>query len=389
MSERHPCIPTAEELERRGVPDDQRRGYSEHRFRTAFGISSWFHRLPEQFTFPTRFVRLSMEDVRNLIAVYENSERKVSPLEELVNSKLQDLIQRVDEAVGDWKDVGVFVKLDSKSAKDFIRPLEDEQMVDLVKIEFEAAQKKMDGMAIPRNVAHSSFLKASGRRMRCTSGFEVCEQLTRSWRVLEDLKATERYMCYGDSYDEYPLHIVIRKWDEKIQEDSEMEFRGFVNKNSLNAVSQYDYLQVYPFIIDNRESIEKRIFKFWEDHLKELLSETHRSYVCDFYVPKNSEDSVKLVELNPFLSSSGPCLFNWSRDNSIILNGPFEFRILSDQTQVQAKDMDKLNDLPKEWLEYLQTTYQIVPKQTNEATTAATQNQGRTEAEEKSKCFLS
>jgi hypothetical protein len=354
--ERHPCIPSSEELKTREVPEDQRRGYSEHRFRTAFGISSWFHRLPEQFTFPTRFVQLSMEDLKLLISVYDDPKKDME--------KLGDLIAKIDQTLDDWKETGVFVKLDSKSAKDFVRGIDDKELIELVRVEFEQAQKQCENKQIPRNVAHSTFLKACGKRMKCTTGKEICEQLTNSWRVVEDIKATERYMCYGNSYVDFPLHIVIRKWDQQIQDDSEMEFRGFVNNNQLNAVSQYDYLQIYPFVVENRELIQKRIYEFWEQQLQDLLSQSHRSYVCDFYVPKNPNESVKLVELNPFLSSSGPCLFNWSKENSILLNGPFEFRILSDHSQIKEDDLDKLDDLPDVWREHLYKNFNIVPKTT-------------------------
>lgn len=70
-----------------------------------------------------------------------------------------------------------------------------------------------------------------------------------------------------------------------------------------------------------------------------LVHNVHSSYVIDFYLA--SDNSIKIVELNPFVRlngstpsnhpqhiGAGACLFSWKENRDLFLNGPFEFRII-------------------------------------------------------------
>jgi hypothetical protein len=48
-------------------------------------------------------------------------------------------------------------------------------------------------------------------------------------------------------------------------------------------------------------------------------------FIIDFVVLENLE--VRIVELNPFSKSTGPCLFDWEKDRAVIENGPLEIRV--------------------------------------------------------------
>jgi len=71
----------------------------------------------------------------------------------------------------------------------------------------------------------------------------------------------------------------------------------------------------------NKESIGKRVVAFFNT-VKHCISLT--SYIIDFVV---FDDHIKIVELNPFSRTTGPCLFDWVTDAVVIENGPFEFRV--------------------------------------------------------------
>jgi hypothetical protein len=92
-----------------------------------------------------------------------------------------------------------------------------------------------------------------------------------------------------------------------------MEFRAFVCKNQLNAVSQYDYISYYPHLIQNKSDIEKRIVSFFETQLRETLK-SHQSYVLDLYVGKNK---LIVIELNSFEA--------WTGSSFSSFNNFFEF----------------------------------------------------------------
>lgn len=126
----------------------------------------------------------------------------------------------------------------------------------------------------------------------------------------------------------------------------QLEFRAFVHNNQLTAISQYDcilsllfllshfdifaYLSYYPYLVTNKAKIQKQILSFFINTLQPAL-QSYGNYVVDFFVgeeEKEGESNVKVVELNSFESWTGGCLFSWTTDRDIILNGPLEMRVV-------------------------------------------------------------
>lgn len=104
-----------------------------------------------------------------------------------------------------------------------------------------------------------------------------------------------------------------------------MEFRAFVHKRQLNALSQYCYYQYFADLVSNKLQIQQKILDFFAK-IKDLIP--HENYVIDFAIVNN--DRVLIIELNPFFGDTGACLFSWRepKDVNIMKNGPFEFRVL-------------------------------------------------------------
>jgi len=126
---------------------------------------------------------------------------------------------------------------------------------------------------------------------------------------------------------------------------------GFVFNGSLNALSQYCYMQYFKDLPAKKASIEQQIREF-HSKFKGLVPQPN--YIVDFAVTQAG--IVQIVELNPFVidfilrnpvgsntevnatfqfffyqfQDTSACLFDWKNeeDRKKIQNGPFEFRIL-------------------------------------------------------------
>jgi D123 len=165
---------------------------------------------------------------------------------------------------------------------------------------------------------------------------EAMHRLCTSERVFVDLLLALDNHELED--DEWSVNVIVREWDARVRDD--YEFRGFVCENSLRALSQYNHYCYLPHVVHEREAISVAIRSFWEKvHPLVQLSE----YVMDFAVlqperraeeekeGKAGELQVRIVELNPYATSTGASLFNWSRDHDLLRAAdplrPFEFRV--------------------------------------------------------------
>jgi hypothetical protein len=80
----------------------------------------------------------------------------------------------------------------------------------------------------------------------------------------------------------------------------------------------------------------RRVRECW-DSVKDKIS--HESYVIDFCI--TSENVVKIIEINPFHFSTGAPFFGWKKGTegrSILLNGPFEFRLRTEKPTPELRE---------------------------------------------------
>ncbi|KAF7658341.1 hypothetical protein LDENG_00013950 [Lucifuga dentata] len=98
--------------------------------------------------------------------------------------------------------------------------------------------------------------------------------------------------------------LVLRKWSELIPGG---EFRCFVKENKLIAISQRDYTQYYPHILEHKEKISQAIQDFFSRNIQyKFLDEDS---VLDVYI--DSKGKVWLIDLNPFGEVTDSLLFTW------------------------------------------------------------------------------
>jgi len=204
-------------------------------------------------------------------------------------------------------------------------------------------------------------MKGIYKAFQCFDGRKVIYLLSHSQRIKEDLTSISPLIQYG-----LRTSIVIRKWNSELIENPSMEFRAFVYKNNLNAVTQYDYMSYYPLL--DKRNIESRIVTFWKDHVCEKLMD-FESYIIDLFV---GENEVKIIELNSFEAWTGGCLFSWNSDLKILMHGPLEFRFAMNQIE------DIFLLIPHEWRDLIQKNFPDVFKEKDAPLTV-----------KKSYCFIS
>jgi hypothetical protein len=137
-----------------------------------------------------------------------------------------------------------------------------------------------------------------------------------SRRIAFDLRLALRY--------DYRPHIFVRQWCEI---PCWAEFRCFVRDRRLVGVSQYDCKNLGPRreIAENAARIEDALTAFFAtfddaSHLDNV--------VADVFVNIDDQDrdktpAVKLLELNPFIPETDPCLFTWRSGTDF--DGTFRF----------------------------------------------------------------
>ncbi|KAF0972211.1 hypothetical protein FDP41_009519 [Naegleria fowleri] len=137
------------------------------------------------------------------------------------------------------------------------------------------------------------------------------------------------------------------------------EFRGIVFHNELKALSQY-FTQCYlEPVVKGKSRIEEACRNFFEHVAKPILSKElpeMENYIMDFSVSQDGK-SVKILEINPYLTTTGVGLFDWESDRETIFENPnptsFEFRVLKEPI-ISSQLLNK-GKLVKEWEEILKS----------------------------------
>lgn len=236
----------------------------------------------------------------------------------------------------------------------------------------------------------------NGGSMKCTTPGDVYLLLKSSDFCLHDVlgKALEDCNDYdthdNDDEDEtstppemttrhdtkihVPLQLVLRKWCNL---HPSMEFRCFIRRDTMIAISQRHHSQHYPHLMSDWQNIRDTLQDFWYDCIRgrfnagcPLPSSQEReqqlqqqnggggpaavpsignsSYVVDLYL--DQKDRVWIIDFNPWARSTDSLLFEWSElmvidvDDIVNDDGPFddgdiqntpEMRIVETEYQVR------------------------------------------------------
>ena len=127
------------------------------------------------------------------------------------------------------------------------------------------------------NCQITCLLKAAFVSLKVKNSEEVIEMFIKSERIYQDmllaLSNTERFR----------ENFVIREF---VDIEVDMEFRGFVFNEKLNALSQYNYLIYSDNLYKNKTIIQDLILDFFNQQVSPLLSKSSfsKNYVIDFAV---------------------------------------------------------------------------------------------------------
>ncbi|CAF0818310.1 unnamed protein product [Didymodactylos carnosus] len=179
-----------------------------------------------------------------------------------------------------------------------------------------------------------AFDEASIRLLCVSDGFDCVQLLLASERIQDDFKSTS-------------LNLILRYFERNRR--LENEFRGFIYRRKLTALTQYNESIYYPNLLINKSKILDSIIKFLNDQqvLEQLPLE---NCVLDFILLELEDGNYKvyICEINPLAEFAGTGLFSWLTDRSILLGKePFEFRIR------ENADKDLWKKIDKKWLNML------------------------------------
>jgi len=305
-------------------------------------VDNWYH-LIEEHTMKTVFIPLSFEQGQRIMAMHKqflnNKEEFVWQESDLIQ-QFPDLHKQVIHAMeNQLKNSQVFVKLSSRSPKD-VQTGDFEQLMDQ-ELSLLSEEELKDNHQRCR-----AIVRASCKLLKVNSFQQIMSLLIRSERVAEDLD--QEIQLKPSS--QFSISLVLREW---VDIDFDLEFRGFVHQNRLNALSQYNHACYIDEIKENRDIILKRILQLFEIIQPKLSS--IGSYVIDFTVNRELlfDESqllkcVLVVELNPYEIGTGSCLFDWKTERDLFDNGPFEFRIIQSK-----EDIDLLKEMNPSYHKYL------------------------------------
>ncbi|KAJ0975153.1 hypothetical protein J5N97_017118 [Dioscorea zingiberensis] len=147
---------------------------------------------------------------------------------------------------------------------------------------------------------------SSDGSLRCTSFSDIALLLRSSDSISHDLSQALT-LCSDASLDppSTAFYLALRKWYPSLR--PEMEFRCFVRRRRLIAISQREVTTFYPVLPDRKHEIQPLIERFFDEVVRERFGS--EDYTVDVYV--TSDERVKVVDFNPWVAFTLPLMFEW------------------------------------------------------------------------------
>lgn len=319
-------------------------------------IEEWYDLLAP-YTFTTEFIPISEEEAQLFVdhfyietSLHDNGETfeaLTSSVDlEKLNKEILNLQCRVQIAIDHLQTLArsrgdpeyCFVKTSSRSPKDA-----NYSKTNLQTIFEELVLQENESDAPDENMLLNCLLKAGKRCMCIQTAAAAMNLLLNSRRIYQDYTLALAHTARWNQ------NLIIRQWQEI---DVDLEFRCFVRKGRLVAISQYHHLCFFPRIAcdQNAAFITKKISEMFDTHIQPALASKFESYVVDFGLlnPCHTNNAVEeedgvsdstvssvgvnpvqklvnadvvVIELNPYLETTDACCFDWSRDALLLQGG--------------------------------------------------------------------
>ena len=141
--------------------------------------------------------------------------------------------------------------------------------------------------------------------LKCSCFDDICLLLKSSDFIVHDLR--ESFSHCEDNTEHSPpdsFELVLRKW---MDINPGMEFRIFVKKNQLIAISQRDCSNFFDYLLPLKNKIHKEITDYFRLNIIGQFPDS--DYVYDVY--RYADAMYKLLDFNPFNAATDSLLFTW------------------------------------------------------------------------------
>lgn len=136
------------------------------------------------------------------------------------------------------------------------------------------------------------------------------------------------------------LFLHLRKWRD-IPPWS--EFRIFIRDRRVIGISQYHHQTGFPEIVANQAAIKTSLSSFCHDLIDALHVDT---VVADVFVDRQEDGrfSATLIELNPFIQRTDPCLYTWKNGGDF--DGGIRYRKPQERPRTVEPGAQQITDDP-------------------------------------------
>ncbi len=250
----------------------------------------WYPSL-EKFTFPTVFLPLKRTEAQAVLN-YQNTRFNSRPrLTTTDVASLRGLESRIDKFLATYfPGRPAFMRLCGRSMKD-ADPMNrtgvweryQRELKAIISADRSSNQNAADTKSSPADDKSDAGtgtdsadvglkLRAISRvsYLHLTTGAEAMSLLLTSERAFTDL---HDWLQYGE-----PDQLVFREFEPELQ--IENEFRAFVWKGKLTAISQYDHYAVYPQLLQKSftQNVSDKIKQFWTGMHPSVGVDTYGTY---------------------------------------------------------------------------------------------------------------
>ncbi|KNC51057.1 uncharacterized protein AMSG_12030 [Thecamonas trahens ATCC 50062] len=270
-------------------------------------------------------IPLSVPEGRALVAAYRARALYARGAE----PHLDGLADRIDAALASMaSELGsspaAFVRLTTRSPKDAV--LRSPALQAWLNEAFREAavvctDADADADARQINADTIGWYAAMVDAMRIESAATALDLLVDSHRVFTDVS---RWLAARDAGQTdgagAGMGVVVRNW---LPIAPVTEFRAFVRRNVLVAVSQYIDVVCFPELAvpGAADLVGRRATAAVNDLLPllETLSFPDDSVVLDLVLPLDDDAQAFVIECNPYTVKTGPALFDWKQDAPLLL----------------------------------------------------------------------
>jgi hypothetical protein len=310
-----------------------------------FDVEAWYKILQNE-TFYTEFIPISPSIAQAFVNFYQTRYSSTKVLNSNDIQLIQSIQNQLKEQIFNSKtnpfhNSGTFIRLSSRSPKDG-RALDSQKLSQIYHQELRRLQDKYpnecDSIYGKGNMQFIAYCYAQSHSLKVTNEIQALNIILSSERVFYDLSEVLDCQQVQDDKVADINNIIIREWNDSL--DDSMEFRCFVYQSNLTAISQYNhYCKFYHLQNDLIvQQIKLTIMKYWEEKIKPLFdpfTEKYSNYIMDIGVIENklsNQFECIVIELNPFATSTGTSLFDWTTDiNQLTGQGnEVEIRVRSD-----------------------------------------------------------